>query len=186
MAEKIQKQTFNTKLYECCSDDKMRPLFQCVHFENGYAYAADGMIAIKQTLAFQSIVNPEELDGKSIHRDSYKQIMAFEIAEANADGIECWNENGQKVFFEYYELKDGEKVPDFEKVINTRHGLTNLTFLGIDPKMLMRLNHAIYCPAGHTIRMQFTGINKPILIDVPGIDEQTAILMPKIINGVLF
>lgn len=186
MAEKIQKQTFNTKLYECCSDDKMRPLFQCVHFENGYAYAADGMIAIKQTLAFQSIVNPEELDGKSIHRDSYKQIMAFEIAEANADGIECWNENGQKVFFEYYKLKDGEKVPDFEKVINGKSGLTSISFIGLSAKNLMRLSNALYIPNQCTMRLQFCGIDKAIVVDVPGVDEQQAIIMPDIINGTLF
>lgn len=186
MGDKKEKQTFNTKLFECCSNEKLRPVFQCVHFENGYAYAADGQVAIKQTLSFQSIVNPENLDGKSIHKDSFKQIMSFEIAEAGTDGVECWNENGQHVFFEYYEFKDGEQAPDIEKSINSKNGQTSLTFIGIDPDNLTRIKRALFIPETSTIRLQFTGVDKPILVDVPGVDEQQAILMPAIINGTLF
>lgn len=188
MAEKKTKQTFNTKLYECAGDDsdKLRPLFQCVHFENGYAFVTDGIVAVKQTLSFQSILNPENLDGKSIHKNSFKQIMTFETARANDEVIECWNENGQHVYFEYYDRIEGEKMPNIEHIMKPKGGLTQLSFIGIEPDHLKRIKSALYCPPPHVIRLQFTGIDRPIMIDVPGIDEQQAILMPIVINGTLF
>lgn len=186
MAEKKDKNTFNTRVNECCSDDKLRPAMQCVHFVNGYAYASNGFLAIKQTLSFQSVLTPENLDGHSLHRDSYRAIMGFDIAQANTDGIECWTDDGQHVFFEYFEYKNGEKMPDIEAMIKPKRGLTQLSFIGIDSELLQKLNKALYIPNEHSMRLQFTGIDSAILVDVPGVDEQAAIVMPKIINATLF
>lgn len=186
MAEKKDKQTFNTKVHEVCSDDKLRPIFQCVHFENGYAYATTGQIAIKQTLSFQSVLDPENLDGKSLHKDSYRAVMTYDIAQANAEGIECWTDNGQHVFFEYYETKEGETKPDIEKMFQKTPGLTGLTFVGIDPELLIKLRRALYVPGDCGIRCQFTGVATAILIDVMGVDEQAAILIPTILSETLF
>lgn len=187
MAEKKEKQTFQTKLFECCagSDEKLRPAFQCVHFSCGYAYATTGQIAIKQTLAFQKVLDPENLDGKALHRDSYKSIMAFEIAQANGEGVECWNDNGQHAFFEYYAPQENEQLPDVEKMFKAR-GLTSLTFVGIDPELLARIRRALYVPKDKGVRCQFTGVDTAILIDVMGVDEQEAILIPTVLNDTLF
>ena len=181
--EKVQKQTFTTKLYECCANDELRPMMQCVHFNNGFAYASDGMIMIKQTLDLHSILNKENLEGKAIHKDSYKVIMSFDFAEANPDGIYCKSTSGQNAVFGYFDPL-GEKTPNFEAMLN-RKGLTSLTFIGINPESFARLSKAIYNP-NNNMRMQFTGINTAILIDCPGIDGQEAIVMPKIINDSLF
>lgn len=186
MADKKEKQTFNTKVYECCGDDKLRPVMQCVHFLNGFAYAHNGAMGIKQTLSFQSILSPEFLDGHSLHRDSYKAIMGFDYAEANPDGVECWNDNAQHAFFEYFEYPEGETMPDIERTIKVKRGLINLGFIGIDPELLQKINRALYVPNEHSLRMQFTGVDSAILIDVPGVEDQAAVLMPKIINATLF
>ena len=183
--EKKEKQTFNTKVYECCADDKLRPVIQCVYFENGFAYAADGSVAIKQTLSFQSVIDIHELDGKLLHKDSYKAVMNFEFAQAMADGIECWNGNGQRAFFEYFKPAENDKIPNFEAVLTPKRGVTNLSFIGINPESLNRLTKALYAPTGN-IRIQFTGIDSAIIVDVVGVDEQTAIMMPIILNDTLF
>lgn len=181
--EKAQKQTFTTKLYECCANDELRPMMQCVHFMNGFAYASDGIVMIKQTLELHSVVNKEQLEGKAIHKDSYKVIMTFEIAEATETGVYCKSTSGQTAFFDYFE-KLGEKTPNFESML-TRRGLTSLTFIGINPEHFARLAKAIYNP-GNNMRMQFTGVSTAILIDCPGVEGQEAIVMPKIINDSLF
>lgn len=188
MAEKKEKQTFKTKVFECYAgnDDKLRPAMQCVHFENGYAYASNGMMAIKQALSLHSILDPQELDGNSLHRDSYKAIMSFEIAQVSPDGVNCWNENGQTAFYEFYQFSENDKRPNIDAILSPKRGLTSLDFLGINPDLLGRIYKALYIPADHTVRMQFTGIDSLIIIDVPGVDEQTAGLMPSVINGVLF
>ena len=185
MADKKEKRyTFNTKLYEVCADDELRPLMQCVHFVNGFAYASNGYISIKQTLELQSCINKELLDDKSMHRNSYRAIMAFEIAECTADGIYCKNTTGETAFFDYFDRK-GDPIPNFEKAMAAHRGLTSLTFIGIDPELLNKLVKAIYNPSNQ-LRMQFTGIDSNIIIDAVGVDDQVAHLMPKIINATLF
>lgn len=188
MAEKKQKSTFNTRVYECCAgtDEKLRIAFQCVHFENGYAYATNGKIAIKQTLAFQSVVDPENLDGNSLHRDDYKTIMTFEIAQATDEGIECWNETGQHVFFDYYSPEENEQLPNVENMFKNLKGLTSLSFIGIDPELLMKIKRSLYVPSDCAMRHQFTGVTDGILIDVIGVDEQQAILLPTPLEDTLF
>lgn len=34
----MDKETFTLNVYECCSDDDLRPIMNCVHFKGGYAY----------------------------------------------------------------------------------------------------------------------------------------------------
>lgn len=185
MAEKNEKQTFNTKLHECCSTDKMRPVMNCIYFDCGFAYASNGHIAIKQSLEYQSVLNPEYLDGKLLHRENYASVMKFDIAECGEDGIDCKSTSGAAAFFEYYELKENEKIPDYDAVIKTKYGLTQLSFIGINPDYLLKLTKALYAPLGN-IRCQFTGLDKPIKVDVIGIDDQEAILMPYVLTDSLF
>lgn len=184
MAEKKDKKnTFNTHLYECCGDDELRPILQCIQFKHGFAYASNGIISIKQTLDLQSVLNKELLEGQLLHRDNYKSIMAFEIAECNIDGIYCKNLNGQTAFFSYFDRSDNT-VPDLEKAMNNR-SLTSLSFVGIDPKQLMKLSKALYNPSNN-LRFQFTGIDKAIMVDAVGIEEQEGLMMPLILNDTLF
>lgn len=185
MGEKKAKQTFNTQLYHCCNDDPLRPITQCVHFLGGWAYASNGIIAIKQTLSFQSISDIANLDGNSLHRDSYKAAMAFEEVTAHSDGIHCKNENGQTAFFEYFEYKPGESQPDVDSLFQKQTGVRQLAFIGFNPEQFAKLAKALYAPGGN-IRCQFTGVDRPILVDVIGVEDQEAIIMPVILNDTLF
>lgn len=182
--EKAKKNTFTTKMYECCADDELRPLMQCVHFEHGFAYATNGFVSIKQTIELQTILNKEQLDGKSLHKKSYQAIMAFEIAECNYDGIYCKNATGQTAFFDYFDRKD-ELIPNFEKAMQPKRGLLSMYFIGINPEHLTRLAKALYNPSNN-LRFQFTGIDSQILIDAVGVEGQTATIMPQVLNDSLF
>lgn len=182
--KKNEKMTFMTKLYEVCGDDELRPVMQCIYFDCGYAFATNGYISIKQTIAFHSILYPENLDGKLLHRENYKAAMAFDIVECSDEGISCINTNGQKAFFEYYTLKDGEKLLNFDSAFNTK-GQRQLGFIGVNPEQLMKLSRAMHDP-NKNLRLQFTGIDSAILVDVPGIDEQEGRIMPIILKDSLF
>jgi hypothetical protein len=184
MAEKEQK-TFNTKLYEVCSTDKLRPVMNCIYFDSGYAYASNGNVAIKQSLEYQSVLGAEFLDGKLLHRDNYKSVMAFDFAECHDDGIACKSTSGAVAFFEYYTPLEGEKIPAYDKVIRTEFPVIPLSFIGMNPDFLIKLTKALYAPSGN-IRCQFTGLDKPIKVDVIGIEDQEAILMPYILTDSLF
>lgn len=179
----MEKYNFTTKLYEVCSKDELSPINNCVHFLNGFALATDGHMAIRQSLEYHSIINPEILDNKSMHRENFKAIMQFDIAECNEDGIQCKDKDGRTAFFEYFD-RQGKEIPNFDSVFNNLQA-TQLSFIGIKPEFLYKMSKALYSPDG-IVRIRFNGVDKAILIDAIGVDNQDAIVMPAILNGVLF
>lgn len=180
----MEKYTFTTKLHEACATDQLRPIFSCVHFMNGFACASEGHIAIRQSLEYHSIINPEMLDGKSLHKDNYKAIMGFEVAEASEDGISCKDTDGRTAFFEYFDMKGAEQ-PNFDTIFENKKGLKQVSFIWFNPTLLAKLSKALHCPDG-CIRCQFTGIDTKIMVDAVGIENQEAIIMPHILEDSLF
>jgi hypothetical protein len=180
-----EKYTFSTKLHEACANDPLRPIFACVHFMNGFACASEGHIAIRQSLEYHSIINPEMLDGKSLHKDNYKAIMGFEFAEANEDGIQCKDTDGRTAFYEYFKLEGDQ--PNFDKIFSdaTSKGVKSVHFIGFNPVLLAKLAKALYCP-DENIRCRFTGIDTTVLVDAVGVENQEAIIMPAILQDTLF
>ena len=154
----------------------------CVHFIDGFAYASNGNMIIKQSLEYHSVLEKDFLNGHSIHRLNYANIMQFEFATANEDGIACQNKDGRTVFFEYFDAK-GEPVPDFARVVN-QFSAKGVDFIGIAPKQVEILGKAFY--NGDHVRFRFAGIDRGMIIDVLGYEDQLAYLMPVILNGTLF
>ncbi len=179
----MEKQNFNIKIYEACSDDELRPIMMCVHFINGFAYASEGHIAVKQSLEYHSIINPEVLNGKSIHRDNFKNIMQFEIAECTESGVVCKDSDGRTALFDYFDRK-GEKIPDFEKVMQAGD-IKEVRFIGLNFKLVEKLQKAMHSPSGN-FRLRFHGNDKGIIIDVADIPNQVAIAIPCLIEEGLF
>ena len=179
------KYTFTTKLFEACANDSLRPIFSCIHFINGYAYASEGHITIRQSLEYHTVQCPEMLDGKSIHKDNFKAIMAFDMATADEDGIKCTDTDGRSAFYEYFKL-DGD-LPNFDGVFNQElgKGVKSVHFIGFDPLLLIKLSKALYSPDGN-IRCRFTGIDTFILVDAIGVENQDAIMMPCILQNSIF
>jgi len=179
----MDKETFTLNVYECCSDDDLRPIMNCVHFKGGYAYASDSSVAIKQSLEYHTIINPEHLEGKSLHRDNFKAIMGFERAECDDAGIACTDHDGRAAFFEYFDLK-GQEMPDFDKVIRPLGG-QSVDFIGISPKYVAILAKAMHAP-GKIFRFKFQGKDKPVLVDVPDIPNQIGLIAPALLNDTLW
>jgi hypothetical protein len=178
----MEKKTFTTKLYEVCSSDELRPVMMCVHFKDGFAYASDGHMVVKQSLEYHTVINPELLNGKSLHKDNFKAIMGFETAECNDDGVTCTDSDGRTAFYDYFKLL--LDVPNFDEVLKPT-GQKSIEFVGINPEFLYKISKAMHSPTG-TLRLQFQGVDKAILIDTPEIENQWAVLMPVIINDSLF
>lgn len=184
MAE--QKFNFTTKLHKCCSNDKeeLRPWSKAIHFIGGYAYATDSNVLVKTSLEYQNVIAPENLDGKSIHKDNFREILKFEIVECCEDGVSCKNNDGQVAFYEYIEFKD-VKIPDFDKVIPDKSKVIEINQIGIDPKNVERCTSAMYSDSG-AYRLRFTGAGSAILVDVVGYSEQIGIIMPRLLSDSIF
>jgi hypothetical protein len=179
----MEKFNFNTKLNSACGEDENRPLLLCVHFENGFCYASNSHLVVKQSLELHSILEPQFLDGKCIHKDDFAIIRKFEVATANEDGIQCNSTDGRSAFFEYFDKK-GANTPDFDAVMN-QFKAKGVDFIGFNPKQMKMIMDALYCPDGY-VRVNFGGIDKCMSIDVPGVEDQWAILMPVLVEPTLF
>ena len=179
----MDRETFTLKVHECCSDDEIRPILMCVHFKGGFAYATDGAVAIKQSLEYHTIINPEHLEGQSLHKDNFKAVMGFERAECDDAGITCTDHDGRAAFFEYFDRK-GQEMPDFESVLKPLGG-QSVDFIGISPEYIGLLAKSMHSP-DKIFRLKFQGKDKPVLVDVPGIPNQVALIAPAILNDTLW
>lgn len=101
----------------CSYDNEFRPSLCWVYFKNGFAYASNGYILVKNRISECSNLNQEDidaLDGKLLHRDSYKDILKYDTISISENGIEC-KKCGNTAFL--YFGNDDLKYPDVEKVI---------------------------------------------------------------------
>lgn len=109
------KANFQTPLHLACSDDPCRPVMQYIFFENGYAYATNGHIAVKQSLDdYCDVIEKEKLNGHAIYKTAFAQILKFPMAVATEEGVECINDDF-KVLFRYAD-KDMVR-PNLERAI---------------------------------------------------------------------
>jgi len=175
------KLNFTSQLHLACADDNLRPVMCCVCFKDGWAYASDGHILIKQSLELHSIINPEKLEGKAIHKESFKQILAYNIAEVHDDYILCVDE-GRKAEFLFSKVGD---FPNYEAVIPVGD-LEGTTFIGINHKYVNIAGKVLH-GSEYGMRMKFRGYNKAIILTTEGYrEEQLAIIMPIMLEPTLF
>jgi len=171
-----QKFNFNTKIHLACGDDKLRPSLNYVYFINGFMYVSDAHILVKQSLKLHDIFESDFLNGKSIHKNTYTNILKYQFAIATENGIECsMRGNADVVLFKYSENE--MTIPDFESVLNFEYkSNSSIKFNCIK---LKRLIDSMYLPEGNII-MTFNGENKAVKITASGVDEnlQVALLMP--------
>lgn len=68
----------------CSRNDYFRPVFSYIHFKDGYAYASDTHILVKNNLSECSTFTDEEiekLDGKFIGSKAYKSILSYDMVQ---------------------------------------------------------------------------------------------------------
>lgn len=180
-----EKLTFKTRIHELCVKDELRPIFECVYFKDGFMYASNGNAVMRQPLEWQQLTGKEHLNQKYLHKESYAQIMKFDTAAADDNGVACSNDNGQEVYFEFYENND--ETINFVKYFNQHEKLEakEERFIGLPTESLADIFRALHKPGGN-VKMTLTGFNSPIIIEVVGLEGQKAIVMPAMLNESLF
>ena len=79
-----QKNNFDKKvqMHLACSKNELRKEMQCVYFKDGFAYASDGIILVKNRISEISGLEEceaEALNGKFLHADLYKDIYCSSL-----------------------------------------------------------------------------------------------------------
>ena len=160
-----------------CATDDVRPIMNCIHFENGYAYASDGHILVKNLLLECTSIPEEQiekLNGKNLHRESYKELLKYDAIEISDEGIEA-TKNGEKIFF-YFSNIDGA-YPSAEKTLQSALNAPTVAMsqVGLNTDYLVKLNKALH--GSNTCKYQFKGEGRPIILQ--GVESVSiGIIMP--------
>ena len=76
----------------CSKDNVFRRETECIFFNNGYTYATDTRILVRNRISEISGLNESEieaLNGKFLHADFYKDMLKYDSIMIAEDGIEC-------------------------------------------------------------------------------------------------
>lgn len=161
------KNNFNKKVQmhlACIKGDDFRKELECIYFNNGFAYATDTHILVRNHISEISGLNEAEieaLNGKFLHADFYKDMLKYDNIMIAEDGIECTKGN-DKVFFYFSTF---EKYPSAEKVLQDalNKQTTPLPQVSFDMKLMQRLNKALY--GSDSCTATFKGTGNPIVFD---------------------
>ncbi len=172
----------NVRMDLACAKDELRPALGCIYFKDGYAYASDAHILIKNDISEISTLDQEgieKLDGKLLNADSYKNLLKYDKISISDDGIEC-TKGGDKAFFYFAENLE---YPDAEKLIQgvLSENIVPLPQIGLDLELTNTIGKALF-EAKQTL-MSFRGIGKGITFEHNGTFKSMAIQMPCMINN---
>ncbi len=161
------KNNFNKKAQmhlACLKGNDQRKDLECVYFNNGFAYATNQQILVKNRIDEICGLEPHEieaLNGKFLHADFYREMLKYDSIMIAEDGIEC-TKGDNKAFFYFSKF---EKFPDAEKVLSRALSLPSVPMpeVSFDMKLIQRLNKALYRSDRCTAR--FKGVNQPMIFD---------------------
>lgn len=133
----------NSNIHNCCGSDDLRPNMQHVYFKDGYAYATNAHILIKESLATVHGFDEEQIklmNDKYIHKNSFKYLKGAVVYTITENGIDAVYKNGVALTIKFNNL-DGFKYPDCSKVLDdaiksTQDKKKEEFDLKLNPKML--------------------------------------------------
>lgn len=145
MAENKNNFKKSVKMHLACKPDPLRPAYGYIQFKDGFAYASDGHIAVKNRIEEISGLNPAEieaLDGKFLQSEFYRDMLKYEEILIAEDGIEC--KNGEDRVFFYFSTV--ENPIDIKKVIDEHLTMPerSVETISLNMKYLMDLSKAMY------------------------------------------
>lgn len=148
----------------CAKDNPSRREMECIFFKDGFAYATDTHVIVRNRISEISKLNGAEieaLDGKFLHASFYKDMLKYDNIMIAEDGIEC-SKGSDKVFFYFSKF---ENYPDAEKVLQNALCKSPIPTpeVGLNLNQLQQLYKALY--KSDQCKARFKGINNPIIFD---------------------
>ncbi len=167
---------FMTPLHLACSKDDLRPVLQCIYFDDdGWAWSTDAHILIKHKVLDSDIIDKENLIGKMIHKDIFAKIIKYNRIQATKDGILCFDKDNNTVLFPY----DNRGLTPFRYYTAVpSNELQPITFLSLDTKILKRLSDIL--KPFPIWKFEFRGTDKAVIIKIKEFDTIILVMPLKI------
>jgi hypothetical protein len=174
---------FKAPFHLVLSKDRLRPALCQAHFLNGYVYATDANVLIRQSLVEFHGIEEEQakiLEGKRLNESKLRILWDAETVEFKPDGIEFKDKLGAQMRMGYDTNDD--KVPDFEKAIPRAYVEGGLQLIGINPITLARLQKAMDVSNG-AMSLHFAGRSKAIAVQHINISPSVSygLIMPLMV-----
>jgi hypothetical protein len=185
--------TFNlfiSDLSLVCGKDQFRPAFDYVFFRKGNAYATNGHILIRQSLAGLLELEPEVcqlLEGKAIYKAQVKDLLKGVEFEFEAESVRCTLKNGGVISAPLHDERRTGKAPNFEAVIP--QNLQEIAEIGLNYKLLADLSKAMVLrEPDNCVHLRFHGPAMGVLVKSMGIptEHQLGLIMPVMLNDSKF
>ena len=181
--DKPARKNFDKKVHmhiACVKNNDQRKIMSCVYFKDGFAYATDGIVLVKNRLSEMSTFNEAEiaaLDGKFLPAEHYKDILKYDECLISEEGIEA-SKGDDRSFF-YFKDFGEEKFPKADEVL--QNALNKMTVplpqVRFNIKHMARMAKAL-CNF-ESCTATFKGTNEPIVFysNMPDVSSE-GILMP--------
>lgn len=184
---KTVKRNFKTKLHLICANNDLRPSMSYIYFEKEFLYCTDAHVMIKQKIDLHGFDEEEIkfMDGKMIHKDSFKELLKHKLVKVTKQGFEAIIDTENSILFKFSKRED-DFLNKIKSVLNDFEG-QELEEIGINYKFLSKLSDCFINPmaTNGSICLQFQAANKAIRVspnDSFPTEEQFGILMPVMIN----
>lgn len=172
------------KMYMACSNNELRPQMQFIYFTNGFAYASDGHILVKNKLSEINNYIPNEqlaiLEGKLIHKSSFQKILSYDKIEITETGVVC------KTEYSSVEFKFGDadlKYPNAELIFDgAKKNRGSQSKVSVNPTLLYRLSQALYSDGKLVMKFSENGMQAILIQSGESGIESEGVIMPIMIN----
>ena len=178
---------FNKKTELIVSTDNLRENMCRVYFKNGFLYATNAQVALKQHLSLFKFTEGEinNLNGRSISLDDWLIIRKFKSHSATESGIFCKTKNTE-LFFNYKDngFKSQKMVDEIENVFKTALELDkeNQETFSLNSKLLNNISQAMFLGINKGLVFKCKGRHKAIILwsksDEYPLDKQIGLIMP--------
>lgn len=176
---KVEKKNFTKKLNLVCGTDELRPILMYVAFQNGCAICTNAHVLVKRSLKLDNFTDEEieQMNGKFVHSDTYKELMRYDHIEVVDGAFQCTKgEVNATIQFN----TPPTEYPNWLSVIPVGDTV-ELGEVGIGAQNLKLVQSLA---SDSNTRFKFYGPSKPILIkgSETGWDEEMILIMPLMIS----
>jgi len=185
MKSKVKIGGFRAKIWNACGADHIRPVLSYAHVKDGYIYATNAHILIKQKLTAVHGIDEEQashLEGKFLHRELLKELDRYDVVQFEKDSIYA-TKSGVETRFKY-SFFDGV-FPNCDAVIPSTDKIEAVENIGVNHAILKELTSAMYKNDIPKHRLTFHGSNRGIIVTNEELsrDEELGIIMPVMLNN---
>lgn len=166
----------------CANDDLLRPVMSQIYFKDGFAYATDGIILVKNKIDECSTIDPEQiklLENKYLHKDHYRDILKYDIIQISEEGIEAHKTNGGEKAFFYFSNAD-YKYPSAENLLQSILNKQNaeLSDVGLNLKSVDRLRKSLFDSDRCRFRFKGDKTNLHVILESYETNISIGLIMP--------